>query len=100
MCNNANNFTKTKDTDRSVVYTGKTCYSIEAFGIYKIDVQDRGEKAQITLLNIALIPGFITSLVSLQVLNNKGVHWNSRNPTRLEKKDSSTFCELTQIRKH
>jgi hypothetical protein len=100
VCNNANNFTKTKDADGSVVYAGKTCYSIEAFGICKIDVQDGGEKAQMTLLNVALIPGFMTSLVSLQVLNDKGVHWNSRNPTRLEKKDGSTFCELTQIGKH
>lgn len=42
----------------------------------------------------------MTSLVSLPKLNNKGIHWSSRFPDRLEKSDGSIFCHLFKSGDH
>jgi hypothetical protein len=41
----------------------------------------------------------MTNLVSLNILNAKGVHWNSKNPQNLYRNDT-TFCNLEQIGHH
>src|SRR5271168_2446156 len=53
----------------------------------------------IILTHVALAPGFMTNLVSLQLLNQKGVHWNSENPQVLTR-NRTTFCNLDQIDRH
>jgi hypothetical protein len=52
-----------------------------------------------TLLNVALVPGFMTNLVSLSILNSKDVHWNSRFPDCLER-NGNTFCFAHVIGKY
>jgi hypothetical protein len=48
---------------------------------------------ELTLENVALAPGFITNLVSLNLLNQQGVYWNSEYPTKLVQ-DGSDFLNL------
>jgi hypothetical protein len=53
----------------------------------------------IILTNVALIPGFITNLVLLCLLDVKGVHWNSEYLQVLTR-NRTTFCTLEQIDRH
>jgi len=56
------------------LFAGKTSYPIEAFGTVTIQIQTPEGMRTINLDNVALAPGFITNLVSLHLLNIKGVH--------------------------
>lgn len=50
---------------------------------------------KLTLLEARLIPEFFTSLVSLQILNKKGIYYNTRNwPNRLIKGEAHEFPKL------
>ena len=74
-------FKKTRNASiNDILYAGKTTYHIKAFGTAVITVNMPQGKKTIELLNIALVPGFMTNLVSLDRLNAKGVHWNSAKP--------------------
>ena len=68
-------FQKTRDASiNDILYAGKTTYQIEAFGIAIITMNMPQGKKKIELLNVALAPGFMTNLVSLDQLNSKGVY--------------------------
>ena len=54
----------------------------------------------ITLENVGLVHGFLTSIVSMQLLNERGLHWSSRAPTKLEFEDGSLACTLFQSGRH
>jgi hypothetical protein len=69
------------------IITGKDRYRIEAFGTVILNVDTPKGEQTMTLLNV---PGFMTNLVSLSILNSKDVHWNSRFPDRLER-NGNTF---------
>jgi hypothetical protein len=55
---------------------------------------------EIELRNVALAPGFMTNLVSLRLLNIKGVHWNSETPNRLVWTGGIYFCVLQRVNDH
>ena len=55
---------------------------------------------EIELRNVALAPGFMTNLVSLRLLNIKGVHWNSETPNRLVRTGGIYFCVLQRVDDH
>ena len=80
--------------------TGSKEYKVEAWGSCKVEVQTPSGKGHILLNRTAYIPDFMTSLVSLPKLVNKGVHWSSRFPDRLEKSDESLFCHLFKSGDH
>jgi hypothetical protein len=77
MCNDPkrSQFTETRKAEHNeVIFAGKTCYKIEAFGTTILNVDTPSGLRQMTLLNVALVPDFITNLVSLSILNKKDVH--------------------------
>lgn len=81
------------------IFAGKSAYSIEAFGTVTIEVLVNGVAATVQLENVTLAPGFMTNLVSLDILNSKGVHWNSEQPHVL-RKGGKDFCSLHRSGKH
>ncbi|TQS33841.1 hypothetical protein Golomagni_05800 [Golovinomyces magnicellulatus] len=103
VCNNENKheFTRTSDeTDGHKIIAGKTEYPIEAWGSTRVRVLTKEGDAFIVLKRTALVPGFMTNLVSLPLVIEGGVHWSSRSPLRLEKEDGSEFCKLFRSGKH
>ncbi|KAI6245853.1 hypothetical protein HI914_06139 [Erysiphe necator] len=42
----------------------------------------------------------MTSLISLHLMNKKGVHWNSMAPLQMIQSDGSFFCKLFQFGRH
>jgi hypothetical protein len=53
---------------------GKTVYEIEGYGTVNIVVRGPDGPVNIQLLNVALVPGFFTSLICLTKMMEKGVH--------------------------
>lgn len=99
ICNNALKwgFQITKQAvNREFVREGNSTIPIEAYGIFKVKVDTSTGKKHITLNNVALAHGFLTNIISMQLLNNHGLHLNSRSPTRLEWEDYSLACTLYQ----
>ena len=68
-------FCKTRDAlPGDEIVRGKTAYLIEAFGIVKIKVQTPQGQQNIVLSDVALVPGFMSNLVSLAIINAKRVY--------------------------
>jgi hypothetical protein len=78
------------------LFAGKTSYAIAAFGTARISVNTPSSPKWIDLEDVALAPGFITSIVSLHRLNKGDLHWNSRTPNQLERLDGSVACYVNQ----
>jgi hypothetical protein len=57
-----------------VLFTGKNAYDVQAYGTVILTVQMLNGTAKIKLLNVALVPGFLTNLVALCRFVEKGVH--------------------------
>jgi hypothetical protein len=66
-------FERTANKDDKLV-AGKTIYQIEAFSSVDITIQSPTGLKMITLLNVALAPGFFTNTASLHCFTSKGVH--------------------------
>ena len=99
VCNDIqrSGFRKTRDAQPSdELFAGKTSYPIEAFGTVDVQVQTPNGPGRIELTNVALAPGFMTNLVSLYLLNVKGVHWNSENLQYLTC-NGKIFCNLESV---
>ena len=75
------------------LFASKTLYLITCFGTVSITTNTPNGPGELTLENVALAPGFMTNLVSLDLLNQKGVHWNSEYLTKLVQ-DSSDLLNL------
>lgn len=56
------------------IVSGKTTYEIEAFGTVDITAKGPDGPIILRLLNVALAPGFMSNLVSLRRMTEKGVH--------------------------
>ena len=68
-------FTRTREAGpNDKIYARKTLYPIKAFGTVSFEVWIVDGSSEIELKNVALAPGFITNLVSLYLLNVKGVY--------------------------
>jgi hypothetical protein len=103
VCNNLGRSeymeTRTATSD-NILYSSKTAYQIESFGIIRIVVDTLEKKRKLKLRNIVLVPGFMTNLVSLFLLISKSIYWNSRKLEHLESYDFSNFCYLYANNKH
>src|SRR5204862_5890850 len=55
--------------------------------------------AKIELTNVALALGFMTNLVSLHLLNNKGVYWNLENLQHITC-NGKILCNLEKVDSH
>lgn len=79
VCNElATGFMPTRQaTNQDKLYAGKAVYDIESFGSIDVSVQTPQGIQRMTLLDTAYVPGFLTNLVSLSRLVQKGVHWDT-----------------------
>jgi hypothetical protein len=77
VCNNLgrNEYTETRTAiSDDILYSGKTAYQIESFGIVRIVVDTLERKRKLKLGNVVLVLGFMTNLVSLSLLISKSIH--------------------------
>jgi hypothetical protein len=77
VCNNLgrSKYTETRTAiSDNILYSSKTAYQIESFGIIRIVVNTPEKKRKLKLGNIILVLGFMTNLVSLSFLISKNIH--------------------------
>jgi hypothetical protein len=77
VCNNLgrSKYTETRTAiSDNILYSSKTAYQIESFGIIRIVVNTPERKRKLKLGNIILVLGFMTNLVSLSFLISKNIH--------------------------
>jgi hypothetical protein len=58
----------------NILYSSKTAYQIESFGIIRIVIDTPEKKHKLKLGNIVLVLGFMINLVSLSFLTSKGIY--------------------------
>ncbi|KAI1002788.1 hypothetical protein K3495_g5413 [Podosphaera aphanis] len=103
ICNNENlhQFQQTEIPSKEHhIISGTTKYPVAAWGSCKGMISPDKEGSYITLNKVALIPGFMTNLISLRLMNTKGVHWNTLTPLKMFRSDGSYFCRLFQAGRH
>ena len=99
ICNDPDRFQFERPaTEDNILFSGRTLYSIEAYGSVMITAQAPKGPIPIKLVNVALVPGFFTSLIALRRLTEKGVHWNTQNG-RLHRA-GDTFCYIQNVDDH
>jgi hypothetical protein len=77
VCNNLDRskYTETRTIiSDNILYSSKTTYQIELFGIIRIVVDTPERKRKLKLGNVILVLGFMTNLVSLSLLTSKGIY--------------------------
>jgi len=84
----------------NVIDSSKQTYPIESFGTVTINIDTTTRPACFQLRNVALAPGFMSNLVSMDILAEQHIHWSSRKPLVLEWKDGSNFCILKRNNRH
>ncbi|RKF82092.1 hypothetical protein GcC1_018019, partial [Golovinomyces cichoracearum] len=102
VANSTRNFEETKKANEGeVLYAGKGAYLIESYGNVVLPLKSDVIGEYLLLKDVAYVPGFMTNCVSLDKLTKANIHWNSRNPSILEREgDSSPFCYLFQSGSH
>jgi hypothetical protein len=99
VCNDRSRFKfKRIAGEEDTLYAGKDSYEIEAFGTVDLTVQTPNGIAKIILLNVALVPGFLTNLVSLRRFIDKGIHWDTEKG-HLHRK-GKVFCYVEPYEDH
>ena len=99
ISNTREGFNLTRKIDNEALRAGGHIYPIEARGTCDISINTPEGEKTVTLKNVALIPSFLTSIISLGRCMEAGVHWNSRKPQELEK-DHKTFAYLQYLEDH
>jgi hypothetical protein len=77
VCNDLgrNEYTETRTAiSDNILYSSKTAYQIESFGIIRIVVDTPEGKRKLKLGNVTLVLGFMTNLVSLSFLISKSIY--------------------------
>ena len=99
VCNDPTRFNTTHSTTSDdYVSSGSTTYPIQAYGTVDITITSpTGKRASITLNQVALIPGFLTNLVSLSRARARNIHWDTVKDTlyTVSKGKQNHFCQLT-----
>lgn len=99
ICNDRSRFKFEKSALKTdTLIAGKATYTIEAFGSVNITVNTPEGPSIVQLLNVALVPGFFTSLVCLRRFTEKGVHWDTQNE-RLHS-NGEIFCYTKSVDDH
>jgi hypothetical protein len=87
-----------KATADDKIIAGATVYDIVSYGTTEVPVATASGGGYITLLNVAYIPNFMTNLVSLGKMVQKGVHWDTeKNNLRYKGKH---LCHVHQLGGH
>ncbi|RKF63869.1 hypothetical protein OnM2_022074 [Erysiphe neolycopersici] len=102
VTNSSRNFKETKKASPGeALYTGKGAYAIKSYGNVVLPLKSNVVGEYLLLMNAAYVHGFMTNCVSLDKLTKANIHWNSRNPSILEREDDSVpFCHIFQTRSH
>jgi hypothetical protein len=77
VCNNLgrNEYTETRTAiSDNILYSSKTAYQIESFGIIRIIIDIPKGKRKLKLRNVILVLGFMTNLVSLSLFISKDIY--------------------------
>lgn len=99
VCNDPKRFKfERAASEEDVLKAGKTTYAIEAFGSVTITIRSPNGPRQIHLLDVALVPGFLTNTASLHRFTAKGVHWDTQKQ-RLHV-NGETFCHIERVGSH
>ena len=98
VCNDRSRFNFERPATGEQLYAGKTVYPIEAFGSVKITVKTPSGSRILTLLDVALIPGFLTNVAALSKFTERGVHWDTENQ-RLHRL-GETLCYVERVDGH
>src|SRR5438045_4418200 len=69
-----------------------------AYGTVKMNIKTPCGRRHLKLTNVALAPGFMSNLVSLNLLNIRDVHWNSEHPEQITHKGE--LCSLEKVDLH
>ena len=78
VTNDRSSLTNIRSEKRGKLVAGATKYSIEATGTASIQVMTKLGPATMTLPDVAYLPRFMTNIVSLSLLMQKDVHWNTK----------------------
>ena len=102
VCNDPrrSSFRKTREAapgDRIV--SGSSACQIKAYGTVKLNIETPRGRRHLELTNVALAPGFMSNLVSLNLLNIRDVHWNSEHPEQITHK-GELLCNLEKVDSH
>jgi len=99
VCNSRIGFKTTRPaSEKDVLYSGKTCHQIDAFGSIDVLVKTLSGLAYVTLVEVALVKGYITNLISISRLAKKDIHFDtSKNHLH---QNSKTFCLVTPLSGH
>jgi hypothetical protein len=96
VCNNPKRFNfDRKASKNDTRISGKTEYQVEAFGSVEITLQSPKGPKSIILANVALVPGFFTSIASLDRFTRKGVHFDTQHSHLHE--NGTTFCTVERV---
>ena len=83
VCNEAMRHRYTKERDAAWddrVLAGEHNIRIESFGSMELDVDTPTGPSTVTLLNVAFIPKFLTSIASMSLFEKKEVHFDTQVP--------------------
>ena len=67
-----------------MIDSSKQTYPIKSFKTVTINIDTTTRLAYFQLRNVALAPGFMSNLVSMDILAEQQIHWTSRKPLVLE----------------
>ena len=104
VCNDPSRFQITyTTTHQDYLVSGSITYPIEAYGT--VDVlfdTPSGQKISIKLRNVALIPGFLTNLVSFSKAVEAGIYWHTKKNTLYTEtsEGKNHFCLLKPHKGH
>lgn len=99
VCNSRSRMTDLRPaTDQDKVFAGNILIPIEAFGSVVVTVSTPTGTGRLTLMNVALISSFHTSIVALCKFVDKGITWNIDAGELITKNTGRIFCYIQ--RKH
>ena len=100
VCNSRERFVFERQADEDdLLYSGLQAHPIEAYGHVVITIQTPTGPQPIKVENVALVPGYLTNLVSARVIKKKGVFFDTKDE-RLYTGDGITFCYAPETYNH
>ena len=98
VCNDPSRFKTTQSTtSNDYLISGSTMYPIQAYGTVNITITTPKRKQEsIMLYQVALIPGFLTNLVSFSRARARNIYWDTKKDTlyTVHKGKQNDFCQL------
>ena len=104
VCNDPSRFKTTQSTtSNDYLISGSIMYPIQAYGTIDITItMPKGKQESIMLYHVALIPGFLTNLVSFSRAKARNIYWDTKKDTlyTVNKGKQNDFCQLRRHNGH